>query len=243
MLNSKASSLRVHLLSADFKDFNIQNLKPMHFPNGVFCIDTPNIPAVLISNIINIPFAFNQLLMSANVYFLREGHFSLEAKILTEKGWSGWFNFGLFGTNRSESVSGQSNDFGIMDTDILKCHSYCTAIQYRLKIFANDKAFINAVSFVTTDTQKKYSEYGNDVLLPKTVINVAPISQMTQSSERAKDLCSPTAVTMTLSCAGIKTDVLNTAGSVLVKGSRFMRMERVLQWLAQNNQEEACCQS
>ena len=38
-------------------------------------------------------------------------------------------------------------------------------------------------------------------------------------------------------------DVLNTAGSVLVKGSRFMRMERVLQWLAQNNQEEACCQS
>ncbi len=36
-------------------------------------------------------------------------------------------------------------------------------------------------------------------------------------------------------------NVLSEANSILVKGSRFMRMERVLQWLAQNNKKESTC--
>ncbi|MDA8244341.1 MAG: NlpC/P60 family protein [Elusimicrobia bacterium] len=201
-----------HMLPGDFKGAFLRNLVPASYPAGAFAVKDPGRGAALTSPELPALFPFDQLLLSASVVFPSGGAFSAEARVKTGRGWSPWFSFGTFEPGRSASAAPLENQFGRMDTDILKLKGKASAFRYRLTIRASGKKapLLRLVTVCYTDSALPFRP-GRRPEKPALRLRVPRLSQMALKAEHSKDICSPVSVSMALAGLGLKAAPLETA--------------------------------
>lgn len=208
----------VHFLPGDFSEAKTANLEPAAFPEGVFRVEDSSRPAVLTSAEIEALFPFDQLLLSAGA-LLQGGALEAEAQVKTAAGWSPWFTFGRYAQDKGRgSVGGQDNEFGRLDTDILRLKAKASALRYRLTVTDGRRpALLRLAAVSYTDSAAPYDPAA--AAKPagfKPVKAAVPCrSQMALQVNYAGDICSPVSLSMAFGALGLEADPLKTAAAVL----------------------------
>lgn len=229
----------VHALPRDFVNASKKGVEETKFSEGLFRVSalqgrSKSNTGVIESLAIKTIFPFNELVLSANAVLSGKTSVSIEAQVRisrkTKKGlkseiaekWSPWYKLGKFKADgKSSSFQNQEDGFAKVDVDVLKLRKYADAFRYRI-ILESSPDFspcLRLVSAVYTDSGAKYDEKnavfslrGN---LPRLkTLNVPARSQMGESPEYARDICSPVALSMVLDYWGVKAGVAETASGV-----------------------------
>jgi hypothetical protein len=212
------------LTPGDFQDAQLINFETADLPDGALRTvkdSSRTVISVLTSAPLKSAFPFTQVLAGADAAMGPEDRLELALQVQDERGWSPWFEFGVFSPNGgSASVKDQQNPFGRMETDLLTLSSPSRSLRYRvtLKTAAGAGAFLRLVSVTYTNTDAPYNEaraVNKPASFKPVRLDVPKYSQMTTQVDYSKDICSPASLTMALNHFGLKALVLETAAGVL----------------------------
>lgn len=207
MTNNNSTLNSIFTSVKDIKNPVTKNLKPAN--NGyIFELAENGKEAELEAGPYEIPLNFNEVLMSANVFFTGKGSFNLQVKVLEDGIWSDYFSYGTFSTEKSASADTQENDFGKLDIDILQLKKPAQALAFKLKIQSEKNAFVKLISFTASDINQKYEYTPASKNEKPILLKVKPISQMIQPTDKAKRICGPVNCVMALDHIGIKAQLL-----------------------------------
>ncbi|MBI4369774.1 MAG: C40 family peptidase [Elusimicrobia bacterium] len=213
-------------MPGQIKDAKISRLEKIAAEEGLFRLKKNKSRGTLTSRTIAAIYPFAELIASANAITPPGSAFSLEIKILTQKGrWSRWYRMGRFSSDGGESVSGQEDRFAAVDVDILKLKNPAVAFRYRVtleKSKTNEGPTLRliAVSYTAPASSGSY-RFDEPFMGGPVELNVAPRSQMIESPEVARDICSPTSVAMTLEFLGAQVATLNAAQDIQDRESQL----------------------
>jgi len=119
----------VHRTPLDTASCEASGLVRVPFEQGLFKTTAPT--ATLQSDEIEAPFPFDDLVGSWNAKVPPLAGIKMQARVLVDSEWSGWFDLAASAKDGFESVERQENDFGWVDVDTLKLKKKATAFRYR----------------------------------------------------------------------------------------------------------------
>lgn len=204
----------VHFLPGDFSGFRAVNLAPAAFPGAVFRVKDPGRQASLASPELTALFPFDQLLLSANAVFPSGGELEAQASVRTARGWSPWFSWGTFSPGGSASRPAENN-FGRMDTDVLKLARKASAFRYRLLLRPGGPKppLLRLAAACYTDSSLPFrpqAAAGTGAVK----LDLPKLSQIALNAPHSRDICSPVSLSMVLAGLGKRSPALHTAAAV-----------------------------
>ena len=215
MANTMEKNLRsvnyIHYRKEDFAEAKSENIS---FKNGKITAEGGKNPSSIESAGIKTDFPFNEILCSVSASLSGKAKLISEISVSDENGWSPWFRCGEISEGESFGAGKQKNGFGEADADIIKLDKYASAFRYRITVRSDSPAEIFTAGAVITDKKAVYS-YEKGKNEKNIQLSVPAYSQLAQPSARAKDLCSPTSLSMVLNANGINISPTKAAETAL----------------------------
>ncbi|MEY4530606.1 MAG: hypothetical protein RLZZ156_1327 [Deinococcota bacterium] len=154
---------------------------------------------------------FNTVVLSWNAFTPTGTALQIEARAKVGGKWSEYFGLGAWSTDlslKNQSVIGQADSFGDVDTDTLKLRSYADALQIRVR-FSSKKIGVSPTLFGLAAVMSDSSQHKKVVLTKSNQavwgldLPVPMRSQMIYPNG-GRVWCSPTSTTMLLEYWGLK---------------------------------------
>jgi len=231
----------VHASQFDFEAAQSSNTVRVEPAEGVAGVASPSgkgarpQKAVLESDVLTALFPFDTLVLSAGALLPTDTSMELEAavgfpnpKTPDVLKWSGWYRMGVFKSRgESESFREQDDQYARVEVDTLRLKRQAAAFKYRVSLQPSfdSSPILRLVAATYADSTAKFDEksalrsYGPSSPKRKPAawgasLQVPSRSQMTEQEKYAKDICSPTALSMLMEYYGINEKTVSVAMNV-----------------------------
>ena len=199
LLREQAVDIRLSELTGLIKEGNTIHLARQS--DGAYVTN-----GVLVSEQHLTAFPFNTMVMSWNAETPAGTSLQLQLRIRVGDSVSPWFTMGAWSATGGASVGGQSNEWGKVDVDTLELRSYANSFQYRVAFATSNPAAsprLRSAAIV-------YSDLSTQLVGPRVDVSkgwirdldVPQYSQLEQSPDVARSICSPTSLAMVLNYWG-----------------------------------------
>ncbi|MCL5960026.1 MAG: C39 family peptidase [Chloroflexi bacterium] len=151
-------------------------------------------------------FPFNNAVISWNAETPAGTSLELQLRVRVGDSVSPWFTMETWSATGGASVGGQSNEWGRVNIDTLELGSYANSLQYRIAFATSNPATsprLRSAAIVYSDSSTQL--VGPRVDVAKGWIrdlDVPQYSQLEQSADVAREICSPTSLAMVLNFWG-----------------------------------------
>jgi len=160
--------------------------------------------SVFTSPVLTSPIPWDEFILSWNVQHATNAGFKFEVCPIWTDDSSRFYNLGYWtahpGTHRRQSVNGQKDSVGSVETDTLLLTKLCRAVQLRITISPASAAEAGPpIEFLGLSlfNRQAYAGLATNLLTPSEVL--LPVPQRSQIAyEGGRDWCSPTSVSMVL---------------------------------------------
>lgn len=231
----------VHASQFDFESAQSSNTVRVEPLEGVLGVAVPSgkrarpQKAVVESDVVTALYPFNMLVLSAGALLPSDTSMEIEAslgfpepKTPDTLKWSGWYRMGVFKSRgESESVREQDDQYAKVDVDTLRLKRQAAAFKYRITLQPSfdSSPVLRLVAATYVDTTAKFDEkaalrsFGPVAAKRKPAawglyVSVPQRSQMVEQEKYAKDICSPTALSMLMEYYGVAEKTVAVAMNV-----------------------------
>lgn len=167
--------------------------------------------------------AFDNAVLSWNGLAPRDTALRFELRVRTGTQWSPWFVMGSWSQEGGASQKAQSNSWGEVDVDTLELLRPATAWQYRVTFSSGDPRATPALgllSLVHADLARPLAGPPIRPLGTQAVdLPVPAYTQLAEDAAIAREICSPTSLTMVLNYYGQNKRVVDVAQAVRDRGN------------------------
>lgn len=207
-----ASFTLVHRTPLDAARVQLQGAARLPFAKGLF--QTTASSAVIESEAVEAPLAFDDLVGSWNADVPPGAMLELQAQVRTEEGWSGWYNLAVQKGSEHHSVERQEDAAGFVDVDTLKLKRKASAFRYRFLLSAPRRPVVVRLAAVSVcdDAPSLAPAFAPGPWVRE--LRVRPRSQMEEQEKHRHDICSPTSLAMVLDYWGARRPTAEVAALV-----------------------------